>query len=429
MVNRKPQKKRILYFVPQFPVLSETFIEREVSKLVEFGNLDLQIVSLQPGTGALSENLEGKIEYVNLSLFDCLKAFISYILLSPKKALEAHKLISGDDKTPYFLSSGDSSNPRSKTSVLGKFHNSRLIHYLKGLGYAKVFERYNPDHIHAQFLSDSSTICMVAAKVLDLPFSISAHAIDVFVEGTLIPIKAREATFISVCNGNTWSEVVKQANLTKSSGKVKLMFHGINTEKLFSGEPWEKPAVPVILSIGRLVEKKGHEYLIKASRILKDHGVVHQIRIGGGGPLYQELFDLIKSLNVADTVEIIGQSAAEGPTNKQVGSLMQSADIYSAQFIVASTGDRDGLPTTVIEAALARLPIVATAAGSMRDLITGETGIVVPEKDPEALATAFEKLLSDKELRQNLASKVNIAAKKNFNIERNVKELEDLFLV
>ena len=185
--------------------------------------MDITILALTPGSGAMSDNIKNKLHYERLTVGICASALFSYEFKKQKKMLEIHKLIMGEDSYPYLLNLKKDNSARAKMSVLGRFHGSRFIHFWKGVAYAKVFEKYNPDHIHAHFLSDSSTVAMVAAKILDVPFSVSAHATDVFREGSLIPVKAREAKFITVCNGNTWKEAVKYANQTKSSGKVKLI--------------------------------------------------------------------------------------------------------------------------------------------------------------------------------------------------------------
>lgn len=425
MVNKS--KKNLLYFIPQFPVRSETFIEREVSKLVEFGNLNITILSQAAGTGVLSENLNGRVVYQKITLADCVKAFFDYFVLHPSKAYQVHKLILGEDHIPYFFNFSSKQDLRTKLSVLGRFHNSRFVHFLKGLAYAKVFEKYSPDHIHAQFLSDTSTIVMVAAKMLDVPFSVSAHAKDVFVEGSLISIKAREAKFISVCNGNTWREVVKQANLTKSSGKVKLLFHGIDPQKFFNVLLPTKPDVPLIFTIGRLVEKKGIRYLIEASEILVSRGIAHVVKVGGGGPLYDELQGLVRQKKLETHFEILGDAKDAYP-NDQIAGWLQVADIYAAPFIVADSGDVDGVPTSVIEAALAKLPIVATDSGSMDDLVTSQTGLIISQKDSVALADALEKLLNDRELRVKLGEVVYNQALSQFNIDKNIGDMERLLL-
>ena len=418
------EKKKLLYYIPHFPVLSETFIEREASKLVEFDQMDITILSLTAGSGAMSENIKDKVHYVRLTIGICVSALFSYVFKNPKKMIEIHKLVMGKDRLPYFLNLSKDDSARTKMSVLGRFHGSRFIHYWKGVAYAKVFEKYHPDHIHAHFLSDSSTVAMVAAKILGVPFSISAHATDVFREGTLIPIKAREAKFITVCNGNTWKEAVKYANQTKSSGKVKLIFHGIDSNKFLDVAIPEKPKVPFIFTIARLVEKKGLRYLIEASKILKTRNIDHVVKIAGYGPMYHELLDLIEKNDLASNVQILGEG--KGIPNVQVAGLLQVADIYAAPFIHASDNDVDGVPTTVIEAALAKVPIIATDSGSIADLVTEETGLIVKQRDSVGLADAIEKLINDKELSQKLVLTAHKQAREQFDLNKNVGELQNL---
>lgn len=419
-------QKRVLYFVPQFPVLTETFISSEVSKLIEFGNLDISVFSMASGTGKMPDNVKARVHYDRLTLMDCILAVFQYIVLNPKKALAVHKLILGKDNIPYLLGLNSKNDLRTQKSVLKRFNNARFIHFLKGIAYARVFRKYSPDHIHAHFLSDSSTIVMVAAKTLGIPFSISAHAKDVFVEGTLIPVKAREASFIAVCNGNTWKKVVEHANQTKSSGKVRLLFHGVDHAKMFNVKAVEKPTVPFIFTVARLVEKKGLTYLIEASRILKQRNIPHIVKIAGPGPLYEVLSKQIEDAALSDTVSILG--GGKGIPNEEIAANMKAADMFVLPFIEATSGDVDGVPYTVIEAALAKLPIVATSAGSMGDLITQDTGLLVEQKNASQLADAINTLIINKDLAMKLSTSVYEKAIKQFNIDVNVKELEQLLL-
>lgn len=425
MANSQP-KKKILYFVPQFPVLTETFIESEISKLISFGNLDIEVFSLAPGSGKLSDNVKDHVHYEKLTMSIALRSFFTYVVKSPRNAMNVHSLVLGEDKIPYLINLKKDNDPRTKLSVLGRFHRSRFIHFLKGVAYTGMIAKYNPDHIHANFLSDSSTVALVAAKLLKVPFSVAAHAIDVFVEGTLIPVKAKEAKFIVICNGNTWREVIDQANRTKSSGKVRLLFHGVPLDKLNNAKKLSRFDVPYIFTIARLVEKKGLKYLIEASKILKQREVKHKIGIAGGGPLYEELIEYIKLCNVEDCVEILGEN--KGVANDLVMSHLKIADIYCAPFIKASSGDMDGVPYSMLEAAFAKLPIITTNAGSIGDLVTSENGIIVPQKDSAALANALENLIKDSNLRSSLSEKVYKAVISKFDIDKNVKEMEALFL-
>ncbi len=405
-VAEKQTKKKLLYFVPEFPRLTETFIEREISKLIEFDNLDIVVFSLAKASGAMSENVKDKVVYQKLTWRASFLAGF-YFFTRTRAVLDAWKLV-WDDKTKSVI--------------------KRAYLFLKGVGYTKLFERYNPEHIHVNFLSDPSTIALIVSKILNIPFSISAHAKDVFVDGTLISEKAREAKFITVCNENTWRKVVEEANKERASGKVRLIFHGIEAQKVFIGTPdIKKPDRPMIFLGGtRLVEKKGIKYMVEASRILKDRGIEHQVDIVGPGPLYEELMVQIKELGLEDTVIIHGEG--KGTPFKLVAQYYQIADIFVLPSIVTQEGDVDGVPTVVIEAALAHLPMVTTSAGSITDLVTADAGILIPDKDAVAIADAVEKLLSDKDLAKRLGDTAHKKASEMFNLERNVGELESLLL-
>jgi glycosyltransferase involved in cell wall biosynthesis len=400
-------KKKVLYFIPSFPVRSETFIQREVSKLIDRDNLDLTVFSLDGDRAELYENVKPCVKYYRLNWKDVFTS-IPFIVVRRSQVLKAFKLVKKDKTKSFF---------------------GRFFLFLKSLAYAYVFSRLNPDHIHVHFMSDSSTIVMVASVLLDVPYSISGHAIDVVVYGSLISEKALTSKFIAVCNQTVWAKVVKEANKVKKSGKVKLMFHGIDYEKTF-GETLHinKPDRPLIYSVpSRLVEKKGVEYLIKASKILKDRGIDHFVYIVGYGERYQEYLDLIAGLGLEETVKILGDN--KGLPNEEVIAYMKIADIYAFPNTVSREGDIDGVPTTVIEAAMAKLPIIVTSAGSTTDLIEDNvTGLIIREKDEEELAGAIIKLMESSSLRDRLGEKAFIKARGMFDLEKNIEDLEKLFI-
>lgn len=390
-------KKKILYFIPEFPRLTETFIEREVSQLIKRNNLNVNILSLQKASGQASEKVLEVTEYKRLDWKHALLALL-YFFTRTKKVFEMIRII--PDKYLFF----------------------------KSLGYTKIIEEYRPDHLHAHFLSDPSTIIMVASEILGIPFSISGHARDVFVEGTLIPEKVKRAKFIAICNSFSWKKCIEIAG-RDNADKIYKIFHGIDTD-LFADPPKkQKPNRPVIFLGGtRLVEKKGIKYMIEASRILLDQGIDHQVELVGPGPLYQEFIDLIKDQGLQNNIYIHGEG--KGTSFEEVKEFYKTADIFVFPAIETLEGDADGVPTVVIEAAIAQLPIVSTDAGGITDLVEdGVTGLVIPQKDPQALAVAVEKLIYDKKLGEHLARNANKRAKEIFDLDNNAAKLEELLLV
>src|SRR3989338_5289959 len=188
----------------------------------------------------------------------------------------------------------------------------------------------------------------------------------------------------------------------------------------------EKPKRPVIFVGSRLVEKKGLNTVIEASKILKDKGIDHEIHIVGPGPLYEKLVEYCKKLNVTDTVFIPGEG--KGLPFTQNVQYFKIADIFAHPSIKGKDGDIDGVPTYIIEAALAKLPIITTNVGSISDLIDETTGVIIPENDSETLAKEIERLIKNPELRQTLGLRAYEKAEGLFNLEKNTLTLENLFL-
>ncbi len=391
------EKKRVLYFIPEFPRLTETFIEREVAALLERGNVDVKILSLKKASGATSQKVLDITEYKRLDWIHSFSAAV-YFLTHTKKVLELFRII--PDK--YLL--------------------------LKSFGYTKIIEEFHPEHLHVHFLSDPSTIAMVAASLLDIPFSVSGHARDVFVEGTLIPEKADRAKFMAICNSFAWQKCIELAG-PKNSSKIYKVFHGIDMN-IFSGlAVKQKPNRPSIFLGGtRLVEKKGIKYVIEASRLLLDQGVDHQIDLVGPGPMYKEFKDTILDQGLENNVYIHGEG--KGTPFEEVKEFYKTADIFVFPAIETLEGDADGVPTVVIEAAVAKLPIITTDAGGITDLVDdGVTGLLVPQKDAQALASAIEKLIYDKSLGKRLAEAAHKKVQTMFDLDKNVEKLEELLLV
>ena len=395
------QKKRVLYFVPEFPRISETFIEREVSKLIDRGNLNIVVLSLNKAAGSTSEEVLKRVIYKRLGILDFLGG-LSYLVTRTSKVVDAWELVRAERSNLYF--------------------------FLKSLGYTKIIADLKPQHIHAHFLSWPSTTVLIASTVLDIPFSISAHARDVLMDGELITQKIKSAKFVSICNSYAYNKALEIAGDGIDVSKVKLIYHGVDP-KMFESPPkmprWKVPAI--FLGGTRLVEKKGLKYMIEASKILRDKGIVHRVDLVGLGDLYSELVKLIDDLELRDVVFIHGQG--KGTPFNEVLEYYKVADIFVLLGIETAAGDADGVPTVVIEAAMANLPIISTNAGGITDLVEdGVTGIIVDQKNPQAVANAIKSLLSDKTLAERLSQNAYIKAVKMFDIDNNVGQLESLLL-
>ncbi len=410
-------KKRILVFIPEFPVLTETFIEREIAKLVERGNVDLHVFSLKKGRGYLSEVLLDKVTYERISLKDTFKFFLFFVskLSYIKKAfseilksIKENKKNHGKVKNPGFM--------------------KVLYVFLKSCAYAEKFSKFKPDFILAHFFSEPSTMVMYISKILNVPYGISAHAKDILVEAQYPKEKVQTAKFISICNENAYNYVLKQAgDLDKSN--IYLAYHGVDIEKIKKGveDRDYRPEKPLILAIGRLVEKKGLEYLIKSARNLKEREVNFEIKIIGSGPLYPELLNLINELDLQDDVVILGEN--KGLSNEDTLLHLKSASVLSFPSIETKEGDVDGVANVLFEAGIFKIPVVATDAGSTGELIIhNQTGLVVPQKDSNIMADKLELILNDKDLSQKLGNNLYNKVSEKFSLDKNIVQLENMLL-
>src|SRR3989339_474181 len=152
--NAGLKKKNVLFFIPDFPVISETFIEREVSKLLQLDNLDINVLAIRKSTGTISPNVLNKTHYLRLNLFSSVLGGLN-CLLRPLRFFKAFAVV---------LQNGN----RSLTG--------NLYIFLKSIGYSWIIKELKPDFILCHFLSEPSTIILIVSYLLDIPFGISAHA-------------------------------------------------------------------------------------------------------------------------------------------------------------------------------------------------------------------------------------------------------------
>jgi len=398
-------KKRVLIFIPEFPALTETFIEREISKLVERGNVDVNVISLKKGRGRLSDNIKDRVTYRRLDIFTNISAFFIYL---PKLS----KLVQ------IFKELEDS----------GKGFLGKIYLFIKTIGYTKIFSQFNPDIIYAHFMATPSTVVMISSKLLGIPYCISAHAKDITVEAEYVDEKIGSAKFITICNKNAYEYLLNISSMENSSN-VYLIYHGVDFKALKKQVPQfnVKKQVPLLLSIGRFVEKKGYKYLIEASKILKDRGFAHEIKIIAGGPMYQNTLMQIKKFKLEDRVEILGDG--KGLPFTEAAKYFRVADIFVFPSIETSSGDVDGVANVLLEAAAFKVPIIASDAGGTTEVvINNKTGLVVPQRDSERLANAIQVLLQNKTLGQELAERSYTHVSNTFNLDENVEKIERLLL-
>jgi glycosyltransferase involved in cell wall biosynthesis len=284
-------------------------------------------------------------------------------------------------------------------------------------------------YLHAHFCHGSTTIAMFASRMSGIPYSFTAHAKDIYLQelnpGNLLQRKMRRAEFLVTCTGANEEHLQR---LAPKGTKIYKIYHGLDTNLFANSEQdsaiRRNEKVPVVLSVGRLVEKKGFDYLIKACAILKERGRRFHCQIVGGGDGYTEtLVRLIKDLGLEGTVSLHGAA-----TQEELRDIYKSATLFALPCLVVDNGDRDGIPNVLVEAMAMRVPVISTDISGIPELIDNNVnGLLVPEKNALAMADAIEELLINPALRQQLGDAGRARVCKDFDSHITTLDLKDLF--
>lgn len=279
------------------------------------------------------------------------------------------------------------------------------------------------DHLHAHFGSISTTVARLAARLAGIGYSFTAHAKDIFhdeVDPEDLRRKLEDAAFtVTVSDYNA---DYLRARFGAAADRVVRLYNGLDLERIpfVAGR---ESSEPYAVAVGRLVEKKGFRYLIEALAILRSRGVRLPLRIIGAGAEEQPLRLRTHELALEDLVTFAGPL----PQGRMLAELAGAA-VMVAPCLVGEDGNRDGLPTVLLESLATGTPCISTpVTGIPEAVIDGETGCLVPMADPEAIADALCEVLGDPERAARLALAGRALVEKQFDAQVNAAELNGLF--
>lgn len=276
---------------------------------------------------------------------------------------------------------------------------------------------------HAHFASMATTIARLASLLSGIPYSFTAHAKDLFhasVDPEDVDRKIADArAVVTVSDYNL--RHIRQRYESAASTPVHRVYNGLDLD-VFRFRPASErgETAPVVVSVGRLVEKKGFPVLIDAIARLRADGREVRCRIVGGGGLEDELRERIRAQGVADLVELTGPVPQE-----RIRDIVQSATVFAAPCVVGADGNADGLPTVLLEAMALGTPCVSTDVTGITEAVRdGETGRIVPQHDAGALADAIAGLIDDPETATRLARSARALVERDFDSAGQAAQLE-----
>lgn len=277
-------------------------------------------------------------------------------------------------------------------------------------------------HLHAHFGTQATTVARQAAIFADITYTFTAHAKDIYFqyeESTELGQKMRDASAtVTVSDYNLAYLREQYGDDAKSAVRI---YNGMDLRK-FPYQPFTQNNRH-ILSVGRLVAKKGFSVLLDALAILKQREVSMHCTLVGDGGLRGQLLEQIERLNIQDVVDMVGPMP-----QAEIIKFMKSANMMIAPSVISEDGDRDGLPTVLLESMALGTPVISTQVAGIPELVQdGVTGLCVPPNDPEALADAIERLLDDPELCKTLSLNSRALIESEYDEDKNVAVLQQLF--
>ncbi len=397
---------RLVYVLLWFPKPSETFIFREVSNLRRMG-LDLRVFTLY---GRLTRDLCPEMQLPGPQVE---RLGIRYLKFAWKDFLY------------WWRRDGQVTRRLLKTTLFRRWsHPERegenLWGALVGAHLARRCLEENITHIHAPWACGPATAAWVASQLTGIPFSFTGRAHDIFTPDSLLPEKIRDALFV---RGESKAVLNHLAQLNGGdTSKFRLTYNGVPLTAQALAPVRLRPPYR-LLALGRLVATKGFDVLIQACRILQDAGVDLHLTLAGGGPQGWRLKRLARKLGLAGRISFPGFISYD-----KVAEQFGAADLFIMPCIVNASGNRDGLPTVILEALLHRVPVIATNVAGIGEVIeNGLTGLLIPPQDPQALADAVVQMIRNRDAALMMAARGRARILTEFNPEANHRRLLTLF--
>ncbi len=390
------------YIVSTWPRLSQTFVLSEILALERRG-VPLRIFSAKdPGGEPIHADVaQVKAEVVYLSLW-----------YHWKRALHANLRLAGRLPKRYC---------RILLRAIRYRRWDAIRRFFQACYLAEMLREEPVAHLHAHFATAPALIAMFTQELTAIPYTFTAHARDIYVDTPPKLLRAEMQRAEAVVTVSEYNRRYLSDQLGPTpNGKVRCIYNGLDLRQFNFRWPHacdSRP--PLILSIGRLIEKKGFGDLIMSAAILRRRGHRFRVEIIGAGPLQPSLEAQAKRLGLEDYVKLLGAQPQE-----MVRQALQRATLFALPCVISADGDRDGIPTVLMEAMASGIPVVSTKVSGIPELIeSGRDGLLVDPNNPVLLADALDRLLTDSQLRDRLARAARNKIEERFAIDRNCTQL------
>jgi glycosyltransferase involved in cell wall biosynthesis len=424
------KKTKIAYVTNYYPLLSETFIIAEVKNLNQHG-FDVRVFSLfkpKPNENDLNDGeLTAQTIYGTpfMRFSKLLPAHLFFLWKMPLTYMKTfryafHHRNREASLLPFLRMSINGVEQRQQAAYVDR--QNILLHFFVVMPFAVMIHREGYTWMHAAFANIPSSFTLLTEKLTGVPYSISAHAMDIFITPELLPEKFANARFIATCNHYNKGYLQERYPETDLN-KVHPIYHGTDLTHFTSRERTIKEEPPVLLTVGRLVKKKGLAGLLRASLTLKEKNVPFQIWIVGDGPERPRLELFCRMNQLHEVVKFWGACPPD-----HVIDFYQKSTLFVLPCVEDESGDRDGIPNVIAEAMAMRLPIVSSFLSGIPELVTDRvSGRLLAPNDIDGLAAVLQELLENPTLAKRMGAMGRKTVEGIFDAKETVKELVALF--
>ncbi|MBL8814907.1 MAG: glycosyltransferase family 4 protein [Planctomyces sp.] len=384
------ESSKIGYVVKRYPRFSETFVVNEILAHETAGQ-SLEIFSLRPPADTHFQDLISRV-----------RSPLTYLSCGRVQSNELWEaIVNCNQVLPGTI------------QRLEEAANEPALDVFCGVQLAVQAVRKGITHLHAHFATSSASVARIASKLTGIPYSMTAHAKDIFHESVSPEDLGRKI------HDSAWTLTVSDFNLNylqqmfpESTSRIVRLYNGLNLSDFPFHSPLQRP--PRIVAVGRFVEKKGFNDLISACGLLRDQGVSFECMLVGGGELETSLASQIAVQRLSDHIRMLGPCP-----QREVKELIRTSAVMAAPCIQGEDGNRDGLPTVLLESMALGTPCVSTDVTGIPEVIRNrETGLMVRQKSPAELADAIQQLLYRSDLRVYLATAARSLIEQEFDVQR-----------
>jgi len=274
------------------------------------------------------------------------------------------------------------------------------------------------EHVHAHFAGMAARTAFWIQKFFGISFSFTGHANDIFAPRNFeIGLRSLVDAARVIVTETDFAEKFLRERFPEHADRIHRIYNGLTIAGFRRAN--FSSASPLIVAVGRLIDKKRFADLIRACRLLMERGRSFRCEIIGEGPLEKELHQQIHDLDLQNYVKLLGPKPQH-----EIAEHLAMGTVFVLPSVIDASGGMDNLPTVIMEAMATGLPVISTPIGGIPEMVVqNETGVLVPAGDSSALASAIERVIADFSLARRLGENGYKRANELFSIEKNVREL------